>query len=110
GGYKFDPAARGIDLSVMGLSGDLKLQPSIGFFEPFIFAGLGGYLFQDGIMQESALGGALRMGLGADLRFDNIAIGARYLYSMYGFSNQAGLYQGLAAQTESVGLNVSFYF
>ncbi|MBA2660751.1 MAG: hypothetical protein H0U74_00525 [Bradymonadaceae bacterium] len=109
GGYTFDTANGGTDLSIMGVSVDVKLQPSLWIFEPYILAGLGGYLFQDGIMQESALGGALRLGLGADLRFGDIAVSARYLFSSYAFGNDS-LYPSLAAQTESLGVNLTFYF
>lgn len=109
-GYKFDPDLQGVDLSVMGLSGDLKFQPSFGVIEPFALVGLGGYVFQDAIMQEMALGGAFRMGFGLDLRFASFALGGRYLYSVHGFSNEAGLYQNLAAQTEALSLNMTFYF
>lgn len=98
-----------IDFSIFGLSFDLKLQPSLGVFEPYALVGVGGYIFQDGVMQESAGGGAIRLGAGADFRFDNFAIGARYLFTGYAFSN-ASLYHDLTAQTESLGINASFYF
>jgi hypothetical protein len=108
--YRFDPQATGIDLSVMGMTGDLFFKPSITFFEPYGFVGLGGYLFQDGIMREAAVGAALRMGFGIDFRIDALAIGARYLYGVHGYANDYGLYQRLGARTEAVTVNASLYF
>lgn len=110
GGYTFDPNVSGTDIAVMGLSGDLKLQPSLGIFEPYVMAGLGGYHFQDAFLQETAVGGAVRLGGGLDLRFNSFGVGLRYLYNVYGFGNDLSFSEGLSARSESLGLNASFYF
>ncbi|TXC75880.1 porin family protein [Bradymonadales bacterium TMQ1] len=110
GGYSFDPGVSGTNIAVMGLSGDLKLQPSLGIFEPYVMAGLGGYHYQDAILQETALGGAVRLGGGLDLRFNSFGLGLRYLYNVYGFGNDLSFSDGLSARSESLGLNASFYF
>ncbi len=98
-----------IDFTIVGVSLDLKLQPAFSFFEPYALIGFGGYGFQDGEMQETAGGGAIRLGAGADFRFNDFAIGARYLYTAYALSNNSS-YRDLSVQTESVGINASFYF
>ncbi|RAL22200.1 hypothetical protein DL240_10110 [Lujinxingia litoralis] len=110
GGYKFDRHAAELDIAVMGLSGDLKLQPKLGILEPYVMAGLGGYLFQDAHLQESAVGGAVRLGGGLDLRFNSFGVGLRYLYNIYGFGNDLSFADGLRARSESIGLNATFFF
>ncbi|TXD35925.1 porin family protein [Lujinxingia vulgaris] len=110
GGYTFNPEVSGTDIAVMGLSGDLKLQPSLGIFMPYVMAGLGGYHFQDAHLQETAVGGAVRLGGGLDLRFNSFGLGLRYLYNVYGFGNDLSFSDGLSARSESIGLNASFYF
>jgi hypothetical protein len=110
-GHTFDPEAGSTDLAVLGLSGDLKLQPSFGFFEPYAFAGLGGYSLQDGVINEASAGAAIRLGLGADFRFDDAALGVRYLHSQFGFTDDSGIYGGdFGASSETLGINLSFYF
>lgn len=98
-----------IDFTIVGVSLDLKLQPAFSFFEPYALIGFGGYGFQDGEMQETAGGGAIRLGAGADFRFNDFSIGARYLYTAYALSNNSS-YRDLSVQTESLGINASFYF
>lgn len=113
GGYTFDPeGANTTDLALFGLYGDLKLQPTIaGFFEPFVYAGLGGYVLGDGILDEASSGGAFRLGMGANLRFDDIAIGAKYAWQTMGFTDDSGSYGGdFTGQSETLGLNLSIYF
>lgn len=113
GGYTFDPeGANTTDLALFGLYGDLKLQPTIaGFFEPYVYAGLGGYVLGDGILDEASSGGAFRLGLGANLRFDDIAIGAKYAWQTMGFTDDSGSYGGdFTGESETLGLNLSIYF
>lgn len=110
-GHTFNPEAATTDLAVFGLSGDLKLQPSFAFFEPYALAGIGGYSLQDGVIDEASGGAALRLGVGADFRFDDAAIGVRYLHSTYGFADDSGIYGGdFGANSETLGVNLSFYF
>lgn len=110
-GHTFDPEAATTDLAVFGLSGDLKLQPSIAFFEPYVLVGMGGYSLQDGVINEASGGIALRLGAGADFRFDDAALGVRYLHSTYGFADDSGIYGGdFGASSETLGINLSFYF
>lgn len=110
-GHTFDPEAATTDLAVFGLSADLKIQPSFAFFEPYILGGIGGYSLQDGVINEASAGAALRLGAGADFRFDDAAIGVRYLHSQYGFADDSGIYGGdFGASSETLGVNLSFYF
>lgn len=113
GGYTFDPeGANTTDMGLFGLYGDLKLQPTIaGFFEPYVYGGVGGYVLGDGILNESSSGAALRLGLGVNLRFDDIAIGGKYAWQTMGFTDDSGSYGGdFTAQSETVGINLSIYF
>lgn len=110
GGYTLNPDVSGTDIAVMGLSTDLKLQPRLGIFEPYAMVGVGGYHFQDAHLQETAAGGALRLGGGLDLRFNSFGLGLRYLYNVYGFGNDLSFSDGLSARSESLGLNATFYF
>jgi len=113
GGYTFDP--QGTNETQLGLFGvyfDLKLQPTIAnIFEPYIFAGLGGYVLSDAILVENTGGGAYRLGLGANLRFDSIAVGGKYLYQGFGFTDDTGIYGGdFGGASETVSLGLTIYF
>ena len=110
GGYTFTPDVSGLDIAMMGMSGDLRIQPSFGIIEPFLFTGLGGYHFQDAYLNETAIGGAFRAGAGVDLRIDKFALSLRYLRNFYGFVNSMSFQDGLGAQTESLGVNFTIYF
>lgn len=111
GGYTFDPDEGGTDMSYFGLFGDLKLQPTLDIFEPFIFAGVGGYLLGDGIVNETSEGAAFRAGVGANLRIDDFAVGLKYTWATFSFTDSSGIYGGdFGAQTETVGVNLSLYF
>lgn len=113
GGYTFDPQGTNeTELGLFGLYFDLKLQPTIaGFFEPYVFAGLGGYVLSDAILVENTSGGAYRLGLGANLRFENVAIGGKYLYQGFGFADDSGIYGGdFSGNSETVSLGLTFYF
>ena len=111
GGYTFDPEAGGTDLAYSGLFADLKLQPALDIFEPFAFVGVGGYLLADDILKENTEGGALRAGVGANIRIDDFAIGARYTYMAFSFRDDTGVYGGdFGGASESVGINLSVYF
>lgn len=111
GGYTFDPDAGGTDLAYTGLFVDLKLQPTLDIFEPFAFVGVGGYLLADDIVKENTEGGALRAGVGANLRFDDFAIGAKYTFMSFSFADDSGIYGGdFGGASETVGVNLSIYF
>lgn len=113
GGYTFDPnGENSTDLAFYGIYGDLKLQPTIaGFFEPYVYAGVGGYVLGDAILDEASSGGALRLGLGANLRFDDIAIGGKYAWQTMQFADDSGSYGGdFGGQAETISLNLSIYF
>ncbi len=113
GGYTFDPQGTNeTELGLFGLYFDLKLQPTIaGFFEPYVFAGVGGYVLSDAILVENTSGGAYRLGLGANLRFDNVAVGGKYLYQGFGFADDSGIYGGdFSGNSETVSLGLTFYF
>jgi len=111
GGFTFDEESNQTDLAYFGLYGDLRLQPSFGILEPFVSAGLAGYSLQDGVLQEASGGAAFRLGLGANIRFDDFAIGGKYLYTGMAFADDSGIYGGdFSAKSESVTANVTFYF
>ena len=110
GGYTLDSDAEGSELQTLGLSLDFKIQPKIKMFEPFAMIGVGGYYLGDKVLDEAAGAGALRLGFGADIRFDNIAVGARYIWSAYEFTNDQSYVDGVGANTEMIGANLAFYF
>ena len=111
GGYTFDPESASADIAMVGFSGDLKLQPSIGFFEPYVSGGVGGYALSDAIISEGARGAGLRLGFGADFRFQQVALRLNYQHGSYGLQDINGQYGGnLAARTETVGANLVVYF
>ena len=111
-GYRLDPAAEASNFTLYGLTADAKLQPSLGMFEPYIAAGLGGHAFQDHILGAGAVGGSLRLGAGADLRFGDVALNLGYTYSHYVLDGgNSGPYDDLlSAQIETVGLGLKLYF
>lgn len=111
GAYTFDPSDASADIAMVGLSGDVKLQPAFGFFEPFVSAGLGGYVMKDAVIDEAARGLGLRLGAGADFRVDQFALRLKYQHGMYGLSDLNGGYDGeLGAQTSTLGANLVVYF
>lgn len=107
--FTFNPDAIRLDVVLLGVSTDLKLQPSLGIFEPFVSAGIGAYNLHDTFLAESALGGSGRLAAGIDVRIAKFALSLRYQRNFYHFFNERSYYDGLDAQTESVGLNLSFY-
>lgn len=113
GGYRLDPDASASDLLLLGTSLDVKLQPSIGFLEPYVMAGVGGQYLSDYVADTSALGGSVRLGAGLDLRFDDLAVTMRYTFSQHGWlEDERGVYGdgALSAQTESLAVGLTLYF
>lgn len=113
-GWRMDPAAPSntANLTLLGMSADLKLQPQIAFFEPFVMAGVGGHAFNDHVIEQNALGASMRLGAGVDLRFKRLAISAQYMRSYMGFVGDDQVYEDgvLGAQTEMIGAGLKFYF
>lgn len=113
-GYRLDgaDAINTADLTVFSVAGDLKLQPSLAFFEPYVSAGLGGHVYTDHIIDESAAGASLRLGAGADLRFDNVAVGVQYQRQYMGLVGDSRVYNNgaMGATTESIGAGLKIYF
>lgn len=109
-GYTFDAGQAGIDFALLGASGDLKVQPSLGIFRPYASVGMGAYHVQDVFLSETAVGGSLRFGVGLDLRFDQIAVSGRYQRGFYGITNTESFSEGIGAQMETLGLNLSVFF
>lgn len=113
-GWRFDPSApsRTANLTMYSMTGDLKLQPSFSFFEPFVFGGMGGHVFNDHYIDETAVGASLRVGGGVDLRFNNFAINAQYLRSFMGMVGDSSVYEDglLGASTETLGVGMKVYF
>ena len=113
GGYRLNPAASESDLTLLGLTADVKLQPSFGFVEPYVMAGVGGHVLTDHPEDTSSSGASLRLGGGIDFRIENVALSAQYLRTGYGLANDGGwdTTDGeVGATTESVGLGLKFYF
>ncbi len=112
-GYRLDPQAAESDLTMVGLTADVKLQPSFGFVEPYVMAGVGGHVLTDHNVDSSSSGASLRLGGGVDFRIENIALSAQYLRTGYGLANDGGytISDGeVNATTETVGLGLKFYF
>jgi hypothetical protein len=113
-GWRFDPSApsRTANLTMYSMTGDLKLQPSFSFFEPYLLGGMGGHVFNDHYIDETAVGASLRVGGGVDLRFNNVAINAQYMRSFIGMVGDASVYEDglLGASTESLGMGLKVYF
>lgn len=113
GGYRLDPAQAQSDMTLIGVSADLKLQPSFAFLEPYALVGVAGEYFNDTVVNQSATGGALRLGAGVDVRISDVALSAQYLYTQHGlFSNGGAAYEDgmLSAATETIGLGLKLYF
>lgn len=99
--------------TMMTMSTDMKLQPSLGMLEPYVLGGLGGHVMfagNDEPATDAAVGGSLRLGLGVDFRFDNFALSARYLHSRYGFLQVPDTAVPPGAASDSLGVNATFYF
>ena len=113
-GWRLDPnqAVNSVDMTATGMTFDLKLQPSLWIFEPFVMGGVGMYGFTDHPIDASAAGGSLRLGAGMDVRFGALAVSAQYLYSTMGFVGDAELYKGgtFGAETEALSLGLKVYF
>ena len=111
GNYVFDPdAPNDGELAIIGGSFDVKLQPTFNIFEPYVFVGLGGYHLADSVVQETAGGASLRGGFGADVRFDQFALGAKYTYGGFAFENEGAYANGVSANTETISAALKFYF
>ena len=113
-GYRLDPemAANTADMTLVSLTGDVKLQPRLAFIEPYISAGLGGHVFNDHIIDEGAVGASLRLGAGVDLRFDTVAVSAQYQRNFLGLVGDDRIYEdgAMSANTETLGLGLKIYF
>ncbi len=106
GSFAFDD---GTTLSMVGANVDVKVQPKFGMLEPYLFVGLGGYQLRDNVFDEDAGSGALRAGAGADVRINNVGIGAKYTWAAYDFQNDQS-YVNVGASTQTLSGNLSFYF
>jgi opacity protein-like surface antigen len=112
-GYRFDPAATASnDLVMLGMTADLKFQPAFGFFEPYVGVGFGGHVFNDRVLATNTVGGSMRLGLGADFRFDRVAINVHYLFNNFAMLDDEYSSYGRAfgAQTETLGVGMKLYF
>lgn len=111
GGYRFDPDASGNDLAIVGVTGDLRLQPKIEFVEPYVKAGVGVHRMYDGPIDEASSGASLRLGAGVDLRSEHWGAGVEYLWSGYSLEGDTGAYGGqLGAQSGSIGVKLLYHF
>lgn len=111
GGYNRTAASES-DVTTLGLTADLKLQPSFGILEPYASVGVGGHVLNDHLSNGSATGGSLRLGGGLDVRIQNIAISAQYMHMEYALVNncQRACNDTQGAASDSVGLGLKFYF
>lgn len=112
GGYRFDSNQSASDITMLGVTADVKLQPTLLLFEPYVSVGVGGHALNDDVVESTAMGGSLRLGAGLDIRLENIAISTQYMYSSYGFFEGSNVYENneLAAATETLGVGLKFYF
>lgn len=112
GAFTFTPGDLPTDLGVFGMSLDFKVQPSFGIFEPFVSAGIGIYGLADGVISERSVGAGFRLGAGADLRFDNVALRLGYHFNGYLFDNAYDAYGpgSFTARTEALTANLVVYF
>jgi hypothetical protein len=111
GGYS--PADPNRDVSMFGLSGDFRLQPRLGIFEPYALIGAGVHSLSDSEVELNSSGASLRLGLGLDVRVDDIGVSARYLYSGYSFDdtgNGRTADSDYNASSEQFGINLLMYF
>ncbi len=110
GGYQ--PTATQRSVSLYGLSGDFRLQPRLGMFEPYALIGVGVHGLSDSNAEFASVGASLRLGLGADIRVQDVGFSARYLHSAYSFddpnaSNADGTF---SATNDQFGVNLLIYF
>ena len=111
GGYRLDPASPESNFTMVGLTADVKLQPSFGFVEPYVMAGLGGHMLTDHDNNSDSAGASLRLGGGVDFRIQNVALSAQYLRTGYGLANDGGYdVEEVSAVSETIGLGLKFYF
>ena len=110
GGYRLDPAgpANQADFSKVGMTLDLKLQPSLSIFEPYVLVGGGIYTLNDELQNLSSGGAGLRLGAGVDLRIhDSVGLGVGYTYETIGFTDEV---ESFGAQTETISAGLKIYF
>ena len=112
GAYTFTPGNFPTDIGLWGLSADLRVQPAFGFFEPFATVGLGGYMLHDAVIREVSGGVGLRAGVGADLRFDDVAIRLGYNFGLHALDSDDHAYGegAFGARTESLSAGLVVYF
>jgi hypothetical protein len=111
GGYSpLDPDR---DVSLFGVTGDFRLQPRLGIFEPYALIGMGVHGLSDTEADLNSVGASLRLGLGADVRIDDFGISARYLHSAYAFDdtgNGRTADSEYSASSDQFGINLLMYF
>lgn len=96
-------------LRIWGLNMGLRLQPKFGIVEPFATIGTGFYWLDDSKLNEIALSGALNVGVGAEIHINDVALGLKYQWSRYSFSNDES-YDGILATNNSIMGTVSLFF
>ncbi len=112
GGYQRAQQAGESDVTTLGLTADLKLQPTFSIIEPYASVGVGGHVLNDHFKNNSATGGSLRLGAGVDVRIQNVAISAQYMHMQYNLLDNGTQYEGgsLGAASDTIGLGLKFYF
>lgn len=112
GGYTLEPGSIPTDIGLWGLSGDFRFQPKFGIVEPFATVGLGGYMLHDAVIREVSGGLGVRAGVGADLRFDAVAIRLGYQFGLHAFESDDDAYGpgAFGARTEALSAGLVVYF
>ncbi|MBD3838211.1 TonB-dependent receptor plug domain-containing protein, partial [Brevundimonas sp.] len=101
GGYRLDPAQAQSDMTLIGVSADLKLQPSFAFLEPYALVGVAGEYFNDTVVNQSATGEAQYVAIrGFDTSFNAYTLdGLRLPQTAGGRSISLNLFSPFAIQT-----------
>ncbi len=117
GHYEFTDLDDNPRSRMLGTNLDLRLQPSVGSFEPYGLVGVGGHVMNNDLIEADALGSnalwgaSFRLGFGADFRFQNdLALRASYLRGWYAFESDGIAGPSPQPTTESLGLSMLFYF
>ena len=115
-GYRFDGEenSSSADLVKTGLFVDLKLQPTLSIFEPYVSVGGGLYSLNDPSMDITSTGGGLRFGAGMNLRIhDSIGLEAGYLFENVGYTDTVDSGTGrnsFGTQSSTLSAGLKIYF
>lgn len=77
---------------LMGLTGDLRIQPTLGAVKPAAFLGAGFKMieYHDGPSQHFNPGMSLRAGVGLDVMLGRVSVGGQFLFSAHQYARTSG--------------------